>query len=281
MANYQVDFKGKKCVVTGAASGMGKSTVELLNAQGAEVYALDLKAIEDPVAKAVTVNLADKASIDAAVAELPDGIDSVFHVAGLPGQTYGGKSFSDMEVITVNYIGARYILEKLYPKLSDGASVVAVASIAGFNWRNKFAAYKEFIDVADWDAQAEFLAGKEGLEEWYTAPIQKNRAYEFSKESLCIYVTIRSWELAARKIRLNAILPGATKTPMHDDFNKIVGRAPGLSMPVSPVGEESFPEQQAGAMLALNSDLSDYISGQCIAVDFAMSNLMLFGVGKK
>jgi NAD(P)-dependent dehydrogenase (short-subunit alcohol dehydrogenase family) len=279
--NYQVDYKGKKCVVTGAASGMGKSVVELLNKHGAEVYALDLKAVEDPVTKKIAVNLADKASIDAAVAELPDGIDSVFHVAGLPGQIYGGKPFSDNDVITVNYIGARHILEKTYPKLKDGASVVVVSSIAAFNWANKFPLYKEFVDIADWDAQVRYLKGKEGLEEWYTAPVQTNRAYAFSKEALCIYVVIRSWDLAARKIRLNASLPGATKTPMHDDFRRIVGGAPGSSMPVSPIGEESFPEQQASVMLALNSDMANYVSGQCLSVDFAMSNLMIFGIGKK
>jgi NAD(P)-dependent dehydrogenase (short-subunit alcohol dehydrogenase family) len=278
MAGYQIDYKGKKCVVTGGASGMGASVVDLLLKNGAEVCLLDIKEADAPVKLFVPVNLADPASIDAAVEKLPDGVDHVFHVAGLPGQRYGDKTFADMDVVKVNFIGAKYLLEKLYPKMNDGGSVVTVASIAGWNWRNRFAQYKDFVMLQGWDEQLAYLAPHEGDSEWYSAPVQKNRAYEFSKECLIIYTVIKSWELAARKIRINAELPGGTLTPMHDDFVKISGRDLADGLPTAPNGYESTPEMQAGAMLLLNSNLAEYVSGQVLSVDFGLSNAFMYGV---
>ena len=64
------DFTGRVAVVTGAASGMGQAAARLLVDLGAKVYALDIAEISVPVAKAVTVDMRDGASIEAAVAEI-------------------------------------------------------------------------------------------------------------------------------------------------------------------------------------------------------------------
>jgi NAD(P)-dependent dehydrogenase (short-subunit alcohol dehydrogenase family) len=280
--NYQIDYKGKKCVVTGAASGMGKSVVEMLKKLDAKIYALDLKEVSDSALTYIPVNFGDKAAIDKAVAALPDGIDAVFHVAGIPGATsYGGKSFADLDVVVINYIGARYFIEAIAKKVVDGGAITAVSSIAGFNWMRDVTNYKGFTDIADWDEQLKFLETKKDDPTWYVADPKKNQAYTFAKECLCIYCMYKSWELSARKIRLNSILPGATLTPMHDDFRKIVGGTPGSSMPTSLCGYESHPDHQAQAMLFLNSSMAEYVSGVALPVDFSMANLMLYGAGKK
>ena len=201
-------------------------------------------------------------------------------MAGLPGQRYGDKTFADLDVIKVNFTGAKYLLEKLYPKMNDGGSVVVVASIAGWNWQNRFGQYKDFVLLKGWEDQLACLAPHAGDSEWYTAPVQKNRAYEFSKECLIIYTVIKAWELSARRIRINAALPGGTLTPMHDDFVKISGLDPARGLPTAPNGYESTPEMQAGAMLLLNSNLAEYISGQVLSVDFGLSNAFMYGVSE-
>src|SRR5438105_8923195 len=57
-------YDGKRALVVGAASGMGAATAEVVQEAGAEVVAMDFAEITLPGAKAVHVNLADKASID-------------------------------------------------------------------------------------------------------------------------------------------------------------------------------------------------------------------------
>src|SRR4051812_5771983 len=112
-------FKGKTCVVTGAASGIGETAAKLLIDQGGDVYALDVKEPAFPVKKYVNVNLGEKQSIDEAVKQLPFSIDKVFNCAGIAGPIYGGRTFSTLDVITINYIGPRYLIESLIPRMSE------------------------------------------------------------------------------------------------------------------------------------------------------------------
>jgi NAD(P)-dependent dehydrogenase (short-subunit alcohol dehydrogenase family) len=65
-------YAGLNCVVTGASSGMGKATAEMLVELGADVYALDRNPCDVPgIKKFVSVSLSDPQSIDAAFAEMP------------------------------------------------------------------------------------------------------------------------------------------------------------------------------------------------------------------
>jgi NAD(P)-dependent dehydrogenase (short-subunit alcohol dehydrogenase family) len=74
------------CVITGAASGMGKAATEMLVDLGAKVYALDVNEVTTPgIAGFVPVNLGEKAAIDAAFSNLPDRFDKFFGVAGFSG----------------------------------------------------------------------------------------------------------------------------------------------------------------------------------------------------
>ena len=77
------DYQNKVCVVTGAASGIGKALCEKLVALGAQVYALDRnKADIEGLSAFVETDLSDKGSIDAAFGVLPQVIDRFFGVAG-------------------------------------------------------------------------------------------------------------------------------------------------------------------------------------------------------
>ncbi len=60
-------YDGKRALVVGGASGMGAAVAALVQDAGAEVVAMDFADITLPGAKAIHVNLADKASIDTAV----------------------------------------------------------------------------------------------------------------------------------------------------------------------------------------------------------------------
>ena len=111
-------YDGKRVVVTGAASGMGEQTAELLVDLGAEVIGLDMKPISVPVARALEMTLLEAVSIEDATASIEGPIDSVFSCAGLP-----GAPFTEIETATVNFIGARYLVEHLVDRMPPGSSV--------------------------------------------------------------------------------------------------------------------------------------------------------------
>jgi len=275
-----MDYKGKKCVVTGAASGMGEAVTMILGELGAEIYALDLKEPRIPVKQYIPINLGDQAAIDTAVSQLPDSIDCVFSCAGIPGVTYGTKKFNPVDVVTVNYIGTRYFVESMLPKLHEGSAIMIIASLAGMNWRNCIQRFKEFIDISDWKAAQDYVRSKSDDPEFIGGIPELNRPYLFSKECIILWAQRVAWNLAARRIRINTVSPAAVLTPMHGDFLEINGKPRDSSMDVSPAGFESKPLQQAATMVFVNSNLAEYLSGQDIQVDYAISSFVATGGGE-
>jgi len=79
-------YVGKICVVTGAASGMGKAAAEMLVDLGAKVYALDWADVNvEGIEKYIHTDLSKKESIDQAFQEIPNHVDSFFGIAGVSG----------------------------------------------------------------------------------------------------------------------------------------------------------------------------------------------------
>ncbi len=97
-------YDGKRVVVTGAASGMAEQAATILADLGAEVIALDIKPVTADVKTAIQIDLGNRASIDATLAAIDGTVDAVFSCAGLP-----GPPFTDIQVVTVNFIGARHL----------------------------------------------------------------------------------------------------------------------------------------------------------------------------
>ncbi|MGA0793596.1 MAG: SDR family NAD(P)-dependent oxidoreductase, partial [Ilumatobacteraceae bacterium] len=115
-------FRGKRVVVTGAASGIGHRVTELLLEAGAHVIALDRSAVDLSVERFIRVDFTDPESIDAAVAEIDGEIDVLLNIAGVPGT-------ADPEVtMRVNVLGLRMLTELLIHKINHGGSVTNVAS---------------------------------------------------------------------------------------------------------------------------------------------------------
>lgn len=77
-------YQDQVVVVTGAASGMGKATAEMLVDLGAKVYALDWQKVEvEGIEKQIQVDLSQKESIDQAFMNIPEHIHSFFGIAGV------------------------------------------------------------------------------------------------------------------------------------------------------------------------------------------------------
>src|SRR5438309_6349382 len=106
---------------------MGAATTRELLDLGAEITGLDVRDTDLPVKQFITVDLADRASIDAAVDQIPGPVDALFVCSGLPGAT----RWSGSEVFTVNFLGARHLMERTVDKLGDGGAMASIASVAG------------------------------------------------------------------------------------------------------------------------------------------------------
>jgi NAD(P)-dependent dehydrogenase (short-subunit alcohol dehydrogenase family) len=95
-----------------------------------------------------------------------------------------------------------------------------------------------------------------------TAPF--HIAYGTAKAALVAATRTMAVELALDDIRVNAVAPGVTETPASGTY---VDEDPGRDRRAIAMGRRGRPEEQAGAILFLLSELSSYITGQTILVD--------------
>jgi len=142
------------------------------------------------------LDLSDTASIDAAIAELGGPINALFSCAGVADGTPG--------IERINFLGHRYMIEKLLEAdlLPRGSAIGMISSAAGLGWENSLDEVKAYLDIADFHEAAQWAR-------------DNNKAdYMWSKKSVCAYVAREAFPLLQKGIRINAILPGPTNTPL-------------------------------------------------------------------
>jgi NAD(P)-dependent dehydrogenase (short-subunit alcohol dehydrogenase family) len=271
--NDYFGYTGKTCVVTGAASGMGRALSEILVDLGANVYALDR--VEPPVeglSKAIIADLGDRESIDAAFAELPQSIDAFFGVAGIL-----GVHNTFLETITVNFIANKYVTDTyLVDRICAGGSLSFVTSNGGLRWE-----YPEvqgellpFTQGGGWNDQVriarefdENLGGVPG-----------SLGYILSKRLLNQWVAEQVGPLAElRKVRINAVLPAMTISGMLPEFAEMKGGQDKVDADLGPGGRLAESVEMAKVLAFVGSDLASYVSGSHISVDYGMSAQQLSG----
>ena len=223
------DYQNKVCVVTGAASGIGKALCEKLVALGAQVYALDRnKADIEGLSAFVETDLSDKGSIDAAFGVLPQVIDRFFGV------------------------------EKRIP---SGGSIAYVTSCGGLMWEKWRKEYVKVMDCKTWDEMVAFMKSvspKDGV---------GVMAYTLSKRAMNYYTSLKAVELGKRGIRVNALLPGSTDTGMKKEFEKMAGGQDNLVKENGGAGRLATPQEMADPLLFLNSGMAAFVSGLLLIAD--------------
>lgn len=254
-----LQYERKRVVVTGAASGMGAATATLLTELGAEVIGLDIKTGDAPMAAFHLADLSDPVSIDAAVDAIGGPVDSLFNCAGLPTNAPG------QTIMRVNFVGHRHLTEALLPQMTKGSSVAFISSAAGMSWQQNWPVLKELCETIGFDEAIAWCDAHDEL-------ISPN-GYGFSKEAICAYVAWRGYQVAATT-RVNAILPGPTDTPMMPSFVEMMGEDFFNKFP-KPVGQNSTPEEQAWAIVMLNSPRSSYIAATNVFTDGGFSGGIL------
>jgi NAD(P)-dependent dehydrogenase (short-subunit alcohol dehydrogenase family) len=241
-----LQYEGKRVIVTGAASGMGAATTELLVELGAEVHAIDIKQPETTgLASFSQVDLREPEQIDSAVRKIGKIVNALFNCAGLP------NTFSNLDVMLVNFCGLRAVTEAVVPLMIEGSAIASIASSAGVGWMQNMGSLFELTATPD------FAAAKAWCE---AHPKETANAYGFSKEAINAYTAQRSFSLAKAGIRINCLNPGPTDTPMMPEFERAVGKKYMDDFPV-PIGRHAVAEEQAWPMVFLNCPRSSYVTG--------------------
>jgi len=157
----QITYAGQVVVVTGAASGIGKSAAKLIATRGASVICVDLNSAEaeaiaaeinaqGAIAHSATLDISNQSAVMELISNLAkkhNRIDALVNCAGYPGPT--GEFVEDInwsdyqKVIEVNLYGAIWLTQAVLPimKKQKYGRIVQVASIAGKEGNPKMAPY--------------------------------------------------------------------------------------------------------------------------------------------
>ena len=253
---YGKILRDKTIVVTGCSSGIGRDTAKLIKHLGGDVIGVDRNKTEDYVDELYLADMSDRRTIKALVNALPGRIDGIANIAGLP-----PTAPADL-VIKVNLVGLKYFTELMVPKLNDNASIVNLASLAGFGWPNELEAIKASEHLAFEDVERfmhDHRISNEG-----------GRSYFFSKEALVVWTKKNRWTWRDRGIRMNAVSPGPVETPILADFVKTLGARAEEDMSVN--DRPGRPDDIAPVVCFLLSDMTHWFRGANLMLDGGMSS---------
>lgn len=239
-------FRNKVAVVTGGNSGIGYATAKELVQHGAKVIITGRR--KDALEKAADEIgafpfVADQASVNDTQLLLEEvqkrfgKIDILFINAGITGYSGLIENMSEENfdnVMNINFKGAYFTLSKLIPLLNDGASVVILSSIVA-------ATYKPNSSV-----------------------------YQASKAALNSIAKTAAAELASRKIRVNIVSPGPTRTEVLSKSGMSGDAVQNLFDSLAnaiPLKKTGTPEDIAKMVMYLCDESASFITGSEFVID--------------
>lgn len=254
MANL-LDLHGRIVVVSGAGGGgIGTTVTDMAARAGATVVAVSRSKenLDEHVAPLAHQGL--RVIPVAADASTDDGIDAVIDaVRSTEGQLHG----------LVNVAGG-----------AAPSTWMPSTRVSRSDWRDLFAANLETAFFMSQAVAAELrkrgnpgsIVSLSSISGMNTAPF--HIAYGTAKAAVAAMTRTMALELAPQGIRVNAVAPGVTETAASRAY---VDADPARDRRAIAMGRRGRPEEQAGAILFLLSDLSGYITGQTLLVDGGLS----------
>jgi glucose 1-dehydrogenase len=258
----KIQLGGKRALVTGGNSGIGKAVALALAGAGAKVainYVVHPEAAQEVVQR-IEAQETDALALEADVSKLDavrqmfermdqawGGVDILINNAGIDGERgFGWETNPDnwRKVIEVNLVGAFYCAREALRRMVPRKSGV-ILSISSVH------------EVIAWSGYS---------------------AYAASKGALGMLTKTLALEAAPHGVRVLAVGPGAIKTPINKSvWSDAAGMKDLLEkIPLRRMGE---PEEIAGMVAVLVSDAASYVTGRTIFVDGGMTDYPSFAHG--
>lgn len=249
------DLEGKRIIVTGAGSGIGRATSILAARQGAGVLVVDYADTVDETAAmiakdggtvvSVRADISDEDAVEDVVQRCVDelgGLDGTYANAGVGG---AGKPFYELtksdwhRTLGINTIGTFFCIKHSLPHLTaqQRGAIVCTSSVAGLR------------------------ANAGGVD------------YSASKAAVISMVQTMAYQLYGTGIRINAICPGLIETGMTRGVFAMArerGTEERIGQ-INPSARYGRPEEIAEMACFLLSDAASYVNGQAIPVDGGLS----------
>lgn len=249
-------YDGKRVLVVGGATGMGAAAAELALDAGGEVLVMDRAPVTRGGLTVIELDLADRTSIDAAVQACGAPLDAVLACAGVADGTPG--------IERINFVGHRYLIAGLLAQdlLPRGSAICFISSTAGLGWEANLDTLTELLDIADFDKAANWM-------------VEHGKAdYMGTKQAICAYVAREALAFLKRGVRVNAICPGPTDTPLaraEDWLSRDFGYREEASIEPTVAVEQAYP------LLFLCSQAASAVTGVTLVTDVGWVNSGLTG----
>lgn len=222
-----------RCLVIGAASGIGRATAARLRSSGAAVVAADRPSANWPAApgtSSVAMDVTEPASVAAAISTAEQemgGLDAVVNCAGILGPVASALTVSveDFErVVRINLTGAFIVSKAVLPRMAE-------------------AGYGRLLHISS-------TAGKEG--------VVNMPAYSASKAGILGLVKSLAKEFAQSGVTVNALAPGNVMTPL---FAEVPAEQQAAQAAKIPMGRFGTPAEAASLIEFIISPAASYTTG--------------------
>lgn len=242
-------------VVTGSASGIGAAIRKRFERSGCTVIGIDIRDAE------IVADLSTRAGRDIAISKVKQRCDALDHFAACAGLATYARPPS--LIASVNYFGAIELLDGLLRLLQRGKNPAAVAMLSNS---------AQWVQIEETSYFQALLHNDEAkaakiIDVVHDAFMAASLAYVGSKLALGRAIRQRTTTWGSVGVRLNAVAPGNTKTPMLQKILQDPNTRDGVLNMEIPLGRLAEPEEVASLIAFLCSPEAPYIHGSIFYID--------------
>ena len=241
----------RNIVISGSASGIGLACRERLEAMGDRVIGIDIRDAQ------IIADLATSEGRQQAISSVLDmtdnAIDGLILSAGVSGMQHPGDF-----TVSLNYFGSIYLFDGLRPAMEGRPNSCAIGLVSNSSQFD--------IDYDDPMVEA-LLGGDEDKCRKMILELDRGAGYRFAKHALARAIRRRASEWGPLGVRINAIVPGMTETPMVAALKEDPEVGPMLDLLPIPLGRKGTAAEMAGVIAFMLSEDASYIHGMMMWAD--------------